>query len=72
MSVVLYDGNDVTFGRCTNPVGTLEDGKTYEIESIDVHNWHTRIKLRGVQGEFNSANFINADGAIDAAIEAAR
>ena len=35
----------------------LKTGKIYEIESVEVHNWHTKIKLKVIEGKFNSVCF---------------
>lgn len=72
MSVVRFNGSDVTYGGCSNPAGKLEAGKTYEVASVEVRDWHTRVALRDIPGSFNSVNFDDVDGVIDGAIEDAR
>ena len=29
----------------------------YEVEDVRVHSWHTKLKLKGIDGWFNSAHF---------------
>ncbi len=58
---LLYTGaSDVqaTWAGCNDPRGILEEGVEYEVEYEDVHNWHTRIKLVVIDGEFNSTCFV--------------
>ena len=38
-----------------NPVLTV--GETYDVESREVHSWHTKLKLVGFDGRFNSVCF---------------
>lgn len=47
----------VQWGNGDDPRETLEIGYIYDIQYRDVHSWHTRIKLVGIQGEFNSVCF---------------
>ena len=35
----------------------LVKGIIYKVEYTEVHTWHTRIKLEGISGEFNSVCF---------------
>ena len=49
--------DQVKWGSNDDPRKILEEDKIYEIESIEVHHWHTKIKLAGVQGRFNSVHF---------------
>ena len=32
-------------------------GKTYTIEAIKVHSWHTKVRILGFDGAFNSVSF---------------
>lgn len=45
------------WGQNDDPRETLEEGHVYDVDVVDVHSWHTRIKLIGIQGEFNSVCF---------------
>jgi len=49
--------DQVRWGSNDDPRKILEEDKIYEIESIEVHHWHTKIKLVGVEGRFNSVHF---------------
>ena len=51
------DRAQATWADCTDPRPILEEGKEYEVEYVDMHSWHTRIKLVGIEGEFNSTCF---------------
>ena len=42
---------------CDDPRNILEEGCDYEAERVDVHSWHTKIKLVGIKGNFNSVCF---------------
>jgi len=46
----------VKWGSCDEP-DMLEEDKAYTIEEVDVHSWHTKIKLEGIEGKFNSVCF---------------
>jgi hypothetical protein len=53
------DDGQVNWGSNADPRGLLTPGETYEIERVDIHSWHTKIFLVGIdcgQG-FNSVNF---------------
>ena len=47
---VMWGGND-------DPRPLLEIGDEYEVEQKDILFWHTKIKLKGVDGWFNDASF---------------
>jgi hypothetical protein len=49
--------DQVRWGSNDDPRKILEEDKIYEIESIETHHWHTKIKLVGVGGRFNSVHF---------------
>lgn len=57
---VIYIGaseEQVRWGGNSDPRGLLEEGKEYEVEDKEVHSWHTKIKLKGIDGKFNDASF---------------
>ncbi len=57
---VVYTGSteeQVRWGSNTDPRGLLTEGTTYEIERTEVHSWHTKVKLAGIDGWFNSVSF---------------
>ena len=43
--------------RSTNPVGTLTEGRIYEIDFIKVCPKFIHYTLMGVEGKFDSLNF---------------
>jgi hypothetical protein len=45
-----WGGND-------DPRNILEPNKVYEVEQIEEHSWHTKYKLVGIEGWFNSVCF---------------
>ena len=48
----------VRWGDCDETVGVLEPGATYQIREIEVHSWHTKIRLVGFNGKgFNDCMF---------------
>ena len=51
--------DQVNWGYCQDPRGVLKLGETYEIDRVDVHGWHTKLFLVGVDSGrgFNSVNF---------------
>jgi hypothetical protein len=57
---VSADDEQVNFGGNEDPRKALKQGKVYEIESVEVHKWHTKIKLSGITGKFNSVHFESA------------
>jgi len=50
----------VRWGGNDDPRTVLEEGQEYEVEEKEVHSWHTKIKLVGVEGKFNSVCFEGA------------
>lgn len=60
MERVIYIGTSdeqVRWGSNDDPRGVLQEGKEYEVEQAEVHSWHTKIKLVGIEGRFNSVSF---------------
>ena len=61
---VIYTGasdEQVNWGGNTDPRNILDEGKEYKVEFKDVHSWHTKIKLEGIDGLFNDASFKYVD-----------
>lgn len=57
---VIYTGAtdaQVNWGGGDDPRGVLVEGQEYEVEHRDVHSWHTKLTLAGVEGRFNSVCF---------------
>ncbi len=59
---VIFKGCTIEQERWANSSNTdlLLVGKEYAISDIEVHSWHTKIQLNGIQGAFNSVCFIPA------------
>ena len=56
---VLFN-QDYTFyhwGGCKDPTGILEPNKEYLAKKIEVHSWHTRVWIDGIDGYFSSTAF---------------
>jgi len=52
------------FGGTIDPTGILVQGETYDVATIEVHTWHTRLYLVRFEGlAFNSALFKLDDAA---------
>ena len=51
----------VRWGGNDDPREVLAVGDVYEVERTDVHSWHTKVKLKGIDGNFNSVCFDSAD-----------
>lgn len=45
------------WGACSDPRGKLNVGTIYEVESQEVHSWHTKLYLKGIEGGYNSVCF---------------
>lgn len=61
---VRFNGADdvvIRWGSNDDPRPLLTVGEVYEIEDIEVHSWHTKIRLKGVVGKFNDASFTYVD-----------
>lgn len=61
---VIYTGSikeQVSCGGNDDPSGLLAVGKTYETEEIRVGSSHTKVKIKDVDGWFNSVCFNGID-----------
>jgi len=58
---VTYEVEDnfehTNWGGCGDPSKVLKNHESYEVESINVRSWHTRIHLEGIEGYFSSSVF---------------
>jgi len=52
-----YSIEQATYGGHTNPDGILNTEDTYQVESLECHDWHTVITLFDQKGHFNSVCF---------------
>ncbi len=66
---VNVDVGTAKWGDCTDPTGLLEVDKEYTVDESEVHSWHTKVYLKEVEGEFNSAHFRDADATEDEDVE---
>lgn len=61
MKKAKYTGNvskeQINWGGNTDPSGILKEGEIYNVVSIEVHSYHTRIFLEGKPGYYNSVWF---------------
>lgn len=60
---VIYEGAtdaQVSWGNNDDPRGVLIEGQEYEVAERDVHSYHTKIRLVGIEGRFNSVCFRDA------------
>jgi|694.fasta_scaffold00734_11 hypothetical protein len=65
---LMKKGDSVTFLSCStfqiqwgnndDPYPILEEGKIYTVEDVRIHSLHTKIKLIGYDGWYNSVCFI--------------
>jgi hypothetical protein len=60
---VIYTGasdEQVRWGGCDDPRGILEEGKEYVINHTEIHSWHTKVYLEGMEDKrFPSSAFEN-------------
>ena len=60
MKGLKYIGTDdaqVKWGGNADPRGVLTEGEIYQLERQDVRSFHTKVKLVGIDGWFNSVSF---------------
>lgn len=59
-NIVVFTGcneHQRMFGDCDDPTHKCIVGHKYVVEYREVHSWHTKIKLQGMVGLFNSVCF---------------
>lgn len=59
----------VKWGNNKDPREVLVEGDLYEVDNVEVHSWHTKVALKGIEGWFNSVSFIDPDDAIKTWLE---
>lgn len=60
MGKVIFIGCDEDqkrWGNHDGDISILEIGKSYDVERIEVHSWHTKVYLIGIEGSYNSVCF---------------
>ena len=45
------------FGGCTGNPSFLTVGAIYDVEKVEIHGYHTKVWLVGIEGSFNSVCF---------------
>ena len=60
-------GKKVTFTGCseeqrkwgsyTGDISKLKVGNKYKVKDVEIHTWHTKVFLEGIEGSFNSVCF---------------
>lgn len=45
------------WGSNDDPNEVLTPGEIYDVEDVEIHSWHTKLTLVGVEGQFNSVCF---------------
>jgi hypothetical protein len=53
--------HQIRWGNNDDPNPILEEGEVYVVESVEEHSWHTKIKLVGYDGRFNSVCFMRIE-----------
>jgi hypothetical protein len=51
------DSNQTSWGNNDDPSKECRVGEVYEVVNIEQHSWRTKIKLAGIEGQFNDASF---------------
>ena len=47
----------ISWGSNDDPRDILDEGNIYEVDRKEVHTWHTKYYLKGIEGAFNSVCF---------------
>ena len=47
----------IRWGSHNDPAGKLKEGMEYIVSDVEVHSWHTKISLEGIDGQYNSVCF---------------
>jgi len=55
-----YTRAQVDWGNNDVPYMLIRD-RIYTVEDVEVHRQHTKVKIKGVVGNFNSVHFILTD-----------
>jgi hypothetical protein len=49
--------HQMNWGSYTGDVSELVVGEKYIVEKEEIHSWHTKVFLKGIDGSFNSTCF---------------
>lgn len=55
-----YTQEQVNWGNNDVPYMLIK-GRIYTVEYVEVHRQHTKVKIKGVVGKFNSVHFVLTD-----------
>lgn len=47
----------VNWGGCDDPRPLMKEGDEFIVYDVERHSWHTKVRLKGVEGQFNSVCF---------------
>lgn len=51
------DDDQIKWGNNDDPRKILIVGEIYIVSHTEIHSWHTKLYLKGIQGKFNSVCF---------------
>jgi hypothetical protein len=51
------DKDQIQWGNNDDPNLVCNREDVYEIGYVEVHNWHTKVRLLGIEGIFNNVSF---------------
>jgi len=54
------DAEQIRWGSNDDPRGKVLLGVHYMVKNVEIHSWHTKLELEGVEGRFNSVSFRRA------------
>lgn len=57
---VIFTGatiDQVKWGGNDDPYKVMKEGDILEIQTVEVHTWHTKLYFVGIPGRFNSVSF---------------
>lgn len=55
----------INWGNNDDPNKECRVGEIYEVVNTEEHSWHTKIRLFGIEGQFNNASFEYIEVACD-------
>jgi len=47
----------IKWGKCDDPNKVLKIGDEYTVDHTEMHSWHTKVYIKGVDGAFPSTAF---------------
>jgi len=55
------DADQIKWGSNDDPNLVCNYKDVYEIDEVEIHSWHTKIRLVGIKGIFNNVSFENVE-----------